>query len=193
MKQLKIVVDCDDVLLPTTNFLVDTYNTLYGTAVLVENAHSSNNQEWQTDRQEVIRRLNEIQRSKEFGLIKPTKDAIDVIKRQSEKHQLYLVTARPDAVDAVTNRMIGTYFAGLFSEVHHIGPGRLKGDLCRLLQANVLIDDNIKHIADANQCGIEKTIWFGDYAWQVSAGSHDLDRCNNWNEVENAIEQFANN
>ena len=193
MKRLVIAVDCDDVLIETVEKLVEEYNRRYNTDVKIENAFVRNNPDWGAERNEVFARFRTIFTSKEFEAITPRPDAVEVVQRLAMYHELHLVTARFLELELVTLRMLNTYFKDCFTEMNHVGDGS-KGDICRAVRADTLIDDNAKHLIDAKNCGVDSTIWFGDYPWQ----SHDSDfvdytaRCKDLYEVEKEIERIAN-
>lgn len=193
-KRLIIAIDCDDALIETTRFLVDTYNSLYGASVTLENAHSSHNPEWQsTDRQEVYRRIRSIQMSDEFGELAPTQAAVDAVHRLAANHELHLVTARHDEVAAVTHRMLGRYFKGCFTGIEHAGPDRPKGEICASLKADMMIDDNLLYLESVVMGCTTHPIWFGDYPWQKEHSETTLpvQRCRTWQEVEDAVTKYS--
>lgn len=189
-----IAIDCDDVLINAAQFIVETYNARYGTKVQLAHAHASKNPEWEADRDEVFRRLYEIQHTKEFGEIVPRLDAMEAIPRLAKNFNLHLVTARSDEVLTVTERMIEQYFAGCFEGIDHIGPDSSKGEVCERIGASIIVDDNISHLEAAVQHGVQTTIWFGDYEWHSSqfeqANKLPIIHCRDWYEVETRIEQL---
>ena len=192
MSRLVIAIDCDDVLITASAYVVSTYNQRYGTNVLLEHAHISGNDEWQADRGEVFRRLSEIQHSNDYARIAPPADAIEVVRRLSKRHELHLVTARPRGVIAVTERMLDRYFPKCFSSVNHLGPDQSKGNMCTVLQADVLVDDNLRHLRTAKECGVQGRLWFGEYPWQIEDDPTVYTKhVKNWYEVEAEIEQIA--
>lgn len=190
-----IVIDCDDVLINASQFIVDTYNERYGTKVQLAHAHTSKNPEWAADRDEVFRRLYEIQHTKEFGNITPRSDAMEVIPRLSKAYDLHLITARSDEVLTVTERMLEGYFTGCFVGIDHVGPDSSKGDVCERIGASVMIDDNIAHLEAAMRHGVRAMFWFGNYPWQSSqleqAAKLPIIHCENWYEVEARIGQLT--
>lgn len=191
MKRLVIAVDCDDVLLPSSERFVALYNQRYGTNVELDGAHNPSNPAWQASDELRARRFDEITLSEEHFLIKPFDDAIDVCRRLSDSHDLHLVTARPNQTMLVTLAMLNEYFPGVFTEIEHVGLDGNKGEVCRRLAAHVLIDDNYRHLAAARLCGVANTIWFGCYPWQgEAAGTGDV-RCYNWKEIESEIHRIA--
>lgn len=192
MKKLVIAIDCDDVLVNASEFLVQTYNARYGTSVQIERAHQSGNDEWGADRDEVFRRIHEIQLSDAYAQIAPSKMARRVIAELASHHELHVVSARHDDVLSVTNRMLEQYFIDCFQSVEHVGDDRSKGEVCEQLGAQVMIDDNSKHLIDAAGHGVAKRIWFGDYAWQKDQEIDvTADRCLDWREAQAVIEEFA--
>lgn len=192
MKRLVIAIDCDDVLVPTTQYIVDTYNSKYGTAVTYERAHESQNEQWRASRSEVFDRMYAIQLEEEFGQIEPFTGAVQAVAALSREHELHLVTARAGVLLAVTANMLDRYFDGCFDRLEHIGPSAAKGDICRSLRADVLIDDNLRHLQHAAECGIEHCIWFGDYPWsRYGEAPSSTVRCADWTAVSDQIGLIA--
>lgn len=191
MKRLIIAIDCDDVLIHTTEYLVEKYNSLYGTNVKLESAYSSKNPDWQTDRDEVFRRLHAIQLSDEYALIEPSKETVRAITELASRHELHLVTARNASVLAATERMLDSYYSGCFTSVHHIGADASKGDICKEIRADVMIDDNLQHLESAGESGVEHLLWFGDYPWQkAQVPAHVIpSKCKDWQEVQEYIDR----
>lgn len=192
MRRLVIAIDCDDVLIDATDYLVREYNRLYDTKVQKVNAHTSKNLEWQAERDEVFRRLHAIQLSDDYTSITPAKQTIQAVKRLAQDHELHLVTARASEVTAVTNRMVEDYFPGCFTSIEHVGSDRPKGAVCAALAADILIDDNLKNLETAHESGIDYLLWFGEYEWQDESGdTPHVVRCRDWLGVEAEIERIA--
>lgn len=193
-KKLIIAIDCDYVLVPSTEHIVRMYNEKCGTNVQLDGAHSSSNPDWQASREEIAERIYDIQLSDEYVDIAPWADAVDVCRELSGEHELHLVTARPGRIMAVTIGMLEKYFPGVFSEIEHVGLDGNKGDICHRLGADVLIDDNLKHLHTAKECGVKNLIWFGDYPWQnrdSTTVEEGVVICSTWSDVEREIERIA--
>ena len=191
-KRLVIAVDCDDVLLPSQALIIESYNQRYNTRVPLESAYDPYEPEWSAEPAEIARRIYEIQLSEDYARAVPFPDAVEVCQRLSEQHELHLVTARPDTLTELTAAMVERYFGGMFREIEHVGKDGSKGDICRGLRADVLIDDNAAHLHAAEQCQVPHLLWFGDYLWQTDA-SGGVVRCRDWYEVEEEIERIARN
>ncbi len=192
MKRLVIAVDCDDVLIGATDYLVEEYNRLYNTQVEKKQAHTSKNPQWAAERDEVFRRLHAIQSSKEYATIIPTHQTIKAIQQLAKHHELHLVTARSSDVIAVTFSMVEKYFPDCFDSIEHVGADVPKGEYCAAISADVLIDDNLKNLEGAYECGIKHLLWFGEYEWQDgNAGTVQVVRCYDWPSAEDEIERIA--
>ena len=190
-KKLVVAIDCDDVLLPSTIRIVERYNTLYQTAVELEHAHSSAYPGWNADRGTIHGRILEIQSSPEYAGTPPFEDAVTAVHRLATEYELHLVTARPVAVMAVTNGMIESHFGKCFASVEHVGLDGSKGEICRRIGADVLVDDNLKHLVDAASYGVIHGLWFGEYPWQQNDSSDIAIRCADWAAVEKEIAYIA--
>lgn len=192
MKKLVIAVDCDDVLVPSTKKIVDMYNQKFGTQVTYERAHSSNNPEWQTDKDTAESRIHDIQLTKEYASTAPFDDAVEACKKLSRHHELRMLTARPEKILHITSQMVDEHFSWVFDQLEHIGMGAGKGEYCQSMKADVIIDDNLKHLVSAKDCGVPHLIMFGDYPWSEKDNIPDyVVQCENWAEVEKEIERIA--
>lgn len=193
MKRLVIAIDCDDVLVPGTEFSVTTYNRNWGTNVALAQAHSLDHTEWDASEEEIRRRFDKQYLSDEYKLMKPYEEAIEVVVRLAGQHELHLVTARPETIMSVTEYMVEQYFPGCFTSIRHVGLDGSKGDICEALQADVLIDDNLRHLVSAKGCGVDALFWFGDYPWQTKTPEQSMvtARCYDWPSVEAEIAKLA--
>ena len=190
-KKLVVAIDCDDVLLPSMIRIVERYNVLYQTAVELEYAHTSAYPGWNADRDTIHGRILEIQTSPEYAVTPPFEDAIATVHRLAVEHELHLVTARPVTMMDVTNAMIETHFGECFVGVEHVGLDGSKGEICRRIAADVLVDDNLKHLVDAESSGTIHGLWFGEYPWQQNDSSDAAIRCADWMAVEKEIAHIA--
>ncbi|MDB5186655.1 MAG: uncharacterized protein JWM07_127 [Candidatus Saccharibacteria bacterium] len=193
MKRLIIGVDCDDVLVDCTYYIVKKYNELYSTNVHVENAHASDIAEWGIDdRAEIHRRIDAIQLSDEYAKLIPSDTVVAIVHQLAKQHELHLITARSEAIMDVTNRMLDSYFPGCFTTVEHVGRVRSKGDVCQSINADVLIDDHARHMHDAHEKGVQYLLWFGRYEWQDDQIVPDSAvRCGDWLDVHKEIDRIA--
>ena len=190
--RLVIAIDCDDVLLASTEFIVAAYNQQFGTNVLLKDAHASSNHQWKASSEIVQSRINSIQHSPSYTALIPSQEAQNSVHQLAKTHELHLVTARTRAVLSVTEQMIDSFFPGCFTATEHIGPHTPKGDICTRIGADVLIDDNIKHLANAGHSEGRTLIWFGDYQWQdYTIIPEGVIRAPNWRQAVIAVNRHG--
>ncbi len=195
MRRLVIAIDCDDVLVPTTPFFVDAYNNQYGTNVQLNQAHSENFDAWQADSLLVEERIAGFMDTDEYRLLSPSQDAVRVMKHLAKDHELHVVTARREHEREFTRQMIDSELAGVFTSMEFVGFVGSKGQVCKRIGADVLIDDRLQHLEDAMKFGMpkDKVILFGDYPWSINDPDSlvGIMRCGNWDEVKAAIDDIA--
>ncbi len=108
--------------------------------------------------------------------------------RLMKKYDVVFVTARNDDRRADTHEWFNAwlpelkpnvYFSNYLDEARRVS----KGELCKELGAELLIDDNFDHCLSAVESGL-KAILFGNYGWQYKAEAHDsIVVCKNWQAV----------
>lgn len=194
-RRLVIAIDCDDVLIESTVFLVDAYNEKFGTMVTLEDAHSAGSGQWGTnDKGLILERLSAFQHTAEYAKITPIKEAVDAVRLLAKQHELHLVTARDKTVEKVTMTMLDEYLEGCFTTIEHVGKDRPKGEVCEEIGADVLIDDNLKHLVDALEHGMSPggAIHFGQYPWNQSEGLPEgVVACYDWSAVLREVNNIA--
>lgn len=194
MKRLIIAVDCDDVLISTTPFFVDLYNRTYGTKATLAQINDSNPDIWQASEQLQDERWFAMTEHDEYKNLAPNPRAVEVLNRLSLDHELHLVTARKEEERLFTQSMLDTHLSGIFQSMEFVGWSGSKGAICGGLEAQVLIDDNFRHLVSAHEWGVSNLLWFGDYPWQTEDLSDmPIVRCRDWREVEAEIERIASN
>jgi 5'(3')-deoxyribonucleotidase len=195
MKRLVIAVDCDDVLVATTPYFIAAYNTKFGTNITLENAHNGNEELWQATAELQVQRLDELTLTKEYLEIAPGSEEISVLKELSKVHSLHLVTARKPEELQRTQYMIDRNLPGVFTSIDLVGWAGSKGEVCRRIGADVLIDDSARHLHDAiEHQGLSKggAILFGKYPWNEADSSHEsLTHCYDWAGVKWAVDSLA--
>lgn len=187
MRRLIIAVDCDDVLVASTELIVTQYNKQYGTAISLDSAHDHGVELWNADdKKTVIDRITAIQIAHKPT---PLKAAVDILRSLARQHELHMITARPIEAELVTLELIKDEFDGVFTSIEHVGHEGSKGEVCGRIQADVLIDDNLRHLEDALGYGVSKVLWFGDYPWQKQDLPAGVERCRDWVQVGEFFER----
>lgn len=201
-KSLVIAVDCDDVLVPTSEAIVRDYNRRFGTNVTLGDMYKpATLATWGTDSDDVaIERVNEFLRSEEHAQITPDKETVRIVTSLASQYELHLITGRADFLKEVTRRLLDTYFPNCFQSIEHTNyvlPStstavrRSKGQICKSIGADVLIDDHLVHGHDALEAQLERVILFGDYPWnQQEKLPATIVRCTDWNAVASELDSY---
>jgi 5'(3')-deoxyribonucleotidase len=120
--------------------------------------------------------------------------AKDSIHELGKTFRIVFITARNTSWESATREWFRIMFAHenielYFSEgMSNVG-ALTKGQLCKKLKADWLIDDNPGHCLTAITEGV-KTILFGEYGWHTS-DLGGMVRCRNWLEVVEYINDEA--
>ncbi len=194
MRRLLIAVDCDDVLVPTTPYFVRAYNDLYGTKAGLKDAHTPDPAVWGAQEEEIRRRRYELTENDEYKMLAPSDADVEVLRRLASVHELHLVTARKGEERQFTQQMLNRKLSGVFKAMDFVGWKGSKGEICRKVKADILIDDNGAHLLDALACGMApgSAILYGEYPWNEEYRLKDgVVFCRDWLEVERRIEQIA--
>ncbi|KAF0973890.1 hypothetical protein FDP41_007277 [Naegleria fowleri] len=198
-----IAVDIDEVLTPFVPLLIEFYNKhhlLEGQQPLdMKMFHSYHFRDvWDGSEERSKQIVDEFLQSELF-LGQPILDetAFDVLQSLSTKYKLVIVTSRQHKLKEQTQMFLQKYFPNTFAEIlmgnHYGETGQTqmtKPEMCRQLNAVLLIDDSLKY---CQQCVDEKipAILFGNYAWNVNSqplDSHWIIRVDGWSQVEQAVE-----
>lgn len=107
-----------------------------------------------------------------FAGLSPVKGALETLRAHADHCRFVVVTSRQHSIEDPTRAWLDAHFPGVFSGVafgNHWGPHgsskRSKADMCRDVDAALLIDDNPAYAAEvAREAGISALL-FGEYAW----------------------------
>ena len=110
-------------------------------------------------------------------------DAYDTLQRLKYRHDLVVVTSRQFAIQDATLQWLDQHFPDTFTSVHFgnhfakAGNSRKKSEICRDIQADVLIDDNPTYAYDCASAGMQVLLfnWRLQYPW-----SQQPDQCDSF-------------
>lgn len=107
---------------------------------------------------------------------------------------IVFVTSRDASWEKATKRWLHEQFGDenvevYFCESHKNEAAKSKGEICKDLGADLLIDDNPSHCQSATDEGIA-TILFGEYGWHQDA-EEDAVRCKDWPSVVEYVYEWA--
>lgn len=191
MSREVIAVDLDDVVVETAQNVIDYYNRVYGTSVVLEEYYDPQYEKvWSTpDVETAVKRVNSYLETDEYFGLPPVEEATSTIRDLNEKYDLHIVTGRPDFVEEATLQWLERHFPDLYDTVvftNFFSQGdkkRHKGDICTELGASYLIDDHLEHAFSAANSGVE-VLLFGQYPWnRADSLPAKIKRVKNWKEV----------
>ena len=115
------------------------------------------------------------------------------VAQLAKRFDIAIVTACNLNWENATLAWLTSHFGEVFIDVHFAGnssgkASKSKGQLCREVGAEWLIDDNPEHCMSAIKEGLQP-ILFGEYGWHHDAPP-DLRKCNNWPAVLEYFDAF---
>lgn len=196
-QKLVVAVDVDEVLgnfvSALNKFIADRYSSNYSAS---EYHVYEFFKIWNCSHDEANTRVHEFFETPYFKSgIQPIPGAQTTLQKLSRFCNLSVVTSRQNAIKDHTIEWIEKHFPGLFQEIHfgnHFaldGLSRPKSEICRSLNATVLIDDNPRYAVECAEAGIRVLLFDYEHSypwsWTESADQHPLvTRVKNWEEVE---------
>ncbi|KAL1319630.1 hypothetical protein HN51_064438 [Arachis hypogaea] len=199
-QKVVVAVDVDEVLgnfvSALNKFIADRYSSSYS----VSEYHVYEFCKiWNCSRDEADMRVHEFFKTPYFKTgIHPLPGAQKAIQKLSRFCSLSVVTSRQNVIKDHTIQWIEKNFPGLFHEIHfgnHFaldGVSRPKSEICRSLNAKVLIDDNPRYALECAEAGIRVLLfdYENSYPWakNESVDQHPLvTKVKNWGEVEQQL------
>lgn len=165
---MRIVLDCDEVILKSTVASKQAYLDLIDpSADIPDDTYPSNWPVWNGDPKENKEKwekvVKEFRESKWLTLAPPVSGAVESIRKlKTNGHELYVLTAVGGGDDIVERRrkhietLVGT---DVLADTIHVEPLESKKDKLIEIGAEVLVDDGGNHITSALEIGMTG-IWF---------------------------------
>ncbi|MDB5177350.1 MAG: hypothetical protein JWN75_1018 [Candidatus Saccharibacteria bacterium] len=112
----------------------------------------------------------------------------------SKRFHVIMITSRKDTWEPATRKWFRDHFSKddielYFTGHHQADDFKSKGEICKELNVELLIDDNYDHCKSAVDLGI-KAILFGSYGW-TKQGEHNIPNCKDWPAVLEYIDNAA--
>jgi 5'(3')-deoxyribonucleotidase len=167
-----IAVDIDEVLAYFMPNLVNFHNAAYSTEFTVDSFRSYDfHKIWGGTIPEANVKMDEFFESTHFkdNMI-PIPNALEALNELKKDYDLHIVTARLNKLEDITRAWIGKHYPNIFHEIHFgnhyasSGKSRSKPEMCKAINAKLLIDDSLTYATQCIREGI-KVILFGNYAW----------------------------
>ena len=191
---MNIAIDIDEVLAQFLQAVIDYHNNTYNTNLTTDQFHTYHFWDtWGGTRQEAIDKVADFARSDYFPKIKPVEGAQEAIQILNQNHTLTVITARPETMEKETRLWLNTYFPKTFDQIFFTNhwtdecETRSKGDICNLVNADLLIEDNLDYAHDCLN-GKRKVLLF-NHPWNQSDDLPDsITGVQSWSEALEHIE-----
>ncbi|MEK6906869.1 MAG: hypothetical protein AABW81_04585 [Nanoarchaeota archaeon] len=184
---MKIGVDIDEVLADLINPLVEYHNITYGTTLKRDDFRTFNLWEtWGGTEEEANKKLYDFFHSKffkEVPLIQKSQESVNFL---SKKHELIIITSRPEYVSDRTIKWVEKNFSSCFKEFHFThewyknGTSRKK-DICLNKKVDIMIEDSLDKALD---CSVISKVMLYDCPWNKTNNlPKNITRVNGWEEI----------
>jgi 5'(3')-deoxyribonucleotidase len=197
VKKPIIAIDIDDVLADHAGGFVAFSNEKWGSSLRVEDYDEHWAKLWDIEHNldEVVRRRDMFVNSGAHCRFLPIGNAYDVLSRLSSRYMLHVTTSRLLTMKDNTAQWLSECYGDIFNDqtIHYAGIWDTltknshtvtKADLIDAIDAQYLIDDQLKHCEAVAGAG-KIALLFGDYRWNQAKKLHpNIVRVKNWREVE---------
>lgn len=203
-QKLVLTFDCDDVLVPTAQLIINAYNEMYGTEVGLDQFYADNPEAWGTESLlEASQRVDVLLRAGITAEAVADEETIAIVEAIArDGHEMHVVTGRQSYQEPVTTMQLNKFFPGIFQSVEHTNMyatgdlahlRRSKGEVCAALGSHMLVDDHITHGEDVIAAGVEDVVVYGSYPWnddneRLMPG---MVRCHTMQEVRMEVARLA--
>lgn len=185
--------DLDDVLLNFNDALFPYHNKRFGTNYNRTHIKTFDLGElWQCSREEVEKRILDFYHSQEHHEALPVEGAIEVINNLKDRHDLFVITARPEELKHETLSWLEQHFPKMFKAVHFTNHfhgsnnRRAKGDVCLEIGVETFIEDSLHNANDVARLGIPVLLL--DAPWNQEEIKLPIKRIYSWREVGDHFE-----
>lgn len=187
---MHIAVDIDGVLADLIPALLQYHNDQYGSNFIPEQVTDYRlTTMWGGTLEEEITKVYAFYLSDRFPHIQPVPGAVDGIRRLKKDHQLSVITSRPEHIIDLTEQWLTRYFPEAFGDVHHTsqysihGGSQKKHDICRELNIDFLVEDNLEYALEAAKQGVSVIVL--DYPWNQGVLPAEVQRAYSWQDLVN--------
>jgi len=184
---MKIAIDLDDVLANSLDSFMEFYNKNYGGELKREDFTAFTlNEIMGTPVEEERNILEDYDDRGYYENIEPTSGAKEAVLELGKKNELVIVTSRPQKKEEQTRRWLKKHMPE-FSEVYFIrreygGESKTKGEVCKELGVEVLIEDNLGYAKSCVSEGVKVLLF--DYPWNQEKNlPENMIRVKSWEEI----------
>jgi uncharacterized HAD superfamily protein len=198
---MKIGIDIDNTIAPTFKTIIKYLNKKYKLNKLFKDSKESTGYDlFHAEFKYFYNDWKEFVYSKEHHSMKPIKGSVEVIKKLSEKHQIYILTARANYQNIQTGIWIDKHYKNKFEEIlfleycnkENTKPLFTKGDLCKKFNIDIMIEDDLSQARIISEKSKKTKIFLFDkdnsYTWNKERPlPKNTIKVSSWKEIEKEI------
>ncbi len=194
-KLFNVGIDLDDTIWDYQTIFLKFYNEKFKKNPLPKNLFSSSLGGFLKISKEKLRNLlDEFAMRSDFKNLPLVEGAKEAIQKLEEKHNLFFITARPPKRKELTRECFFNHF-GYYGKIYFLGEKsfshfKTKGEICKNLGINFMIDDNLENLKSCKKEGI-KSFLLGK-PWNKGRNLRGIKRVKNWEEILNLIKENEN-
>lgn len=191
---MNIGIDLDDVLLSFNESFLPYHNKKYGTSIRKDDITDFGLEKFlNCSVDEMLARFTTYFTSEEHADSSPVEGAVEAVITLAQKHNLYVITAKPATLAESTRKWLDVHFPNVLPRIHfadHVGnttQKRKKSEICQELGIDILIDDAIHNANDA--AGVVKKVFLFSQPWNKTE-THlkpNVIRVHSWAEIVESI------
>ncbi|MFP4119302.1 MAG: 5' nucleotidase, NT5C type [Candidatus Woesearchaeota archaeon] len=192
---MNIAVDVDEVIARFLEQFMNFQEARYNRRLAPEDCHSYLFRDlFDMTEEEEIKQIMEFYDSPFFKDIKPIPEARETLERlKHQGHSLYVITARQHRIEKETKSWIDTHFPGLFEDVVITNEASFdedhvkKVDVCKELDAQVIIEDSLSNAIDAANANIRAVLIDKPWNQNEDEDPQGLYRVKSWQEASSIL------
>ena len=190
---MKIGIDIDDVIVDFCFPFAKFHNEKYGTKWSKENLNTYRLEDLTGDTwDEMQDKMDLFVEEADFFNKKVDPVIVESIKTLAKKHEIYIITGRPDHYRDGTIKWAQENLNGLYKEIFFVY-GKVekvdKWQFCVNHGIEVIIEDLPEFAVKCNEAGI--TVLLFDHPWNQTVKGKNIIRVKNWSEIIKSLNDNA--
>jgi 5'(3')-deoxyribonucleotidase len=190
-----IVLDIDEILADTLTQLIEWHNINYNTSLNWNDCYTYKMWNiWDCTKEENMVRINRFFNSEYAEKILPVKGSQLGVMKLALDYDIHLVTGRDTKSIIDTNKWLLQYFPQTFLPLeeftghYYNNKPLLKSEVCKKLNAKIIIEDDLEHAIDCLNNGL--TVILMDKPWNKGYDHENLYREDSWDKIARTAEEL---
>ncbi len=189
---MKIAIDFDDCLIDSCPTVIEHINKIVGTSFRKEDIFSLRFEDvWNIDKKIIQDGVLDFYLIEDSLDLLPVNGAIEAVNKLKEKHELIIITGRPDHTDPFVSKWLEKNLPGVFKKIIYTnqfhGMKKEKAVVCKEEGVEIFIDDFMKNFL--NTAKQEIKCFLIDNPWNQGEIAENVKRVKEWKEIVEEIDK----